>query len=121
MLQGTFTENTPWIQITLGWKYFVKKYWFILDTGFTGDLQVPTSFANELGLTPTSVVPVMIADGTKIQVPHALAIAAAENAANYVQVGISNGSPLLGINFLTKFGYRAVIDCKNRSIVLDKS
>ena len=109
MLQGQFLENTPWIQITLAWGSFIKNYWFILDTGFTGDLQVPVSFANELALTPTSVVPVTIANGAAVQVPHALAIAAAENATNYVQVGISNGSPLLGINFLTKFGYRAKV------------
>lgn len=120
MLQGQFLENTPWIQITLAWGSFIKKYWFILDTGFTGDLQVPTSFAQELALAPNSVVPVTIANGATVQVPHALAIAAAESAANYVQVGISNGSPLLGINFLTKFGYRAMVDCKNRTIVLDK-
>ena len=120
MVQGVFLENVPYVRIALAWGSFIKNYWFILDTGFTGDLQVPTSFAKELALTPSSIVPTTIANGETVQVPHALAIAALEGTTKYVQVGISNGSALLGINFLTKFGYRAVVNCKYRTITLDK-
>src|SRR5436190_1042891 len=110
MVQGIFLDNAPYIQITLTWNNFVKNYWFILDTGFTGDLQIPYDWARELGITPTSIVPTTIANGQTIQVPNALAIASIEGVSDYVQVALSKGSPLLGINFLTKFAYQAIID-----------
>ncbi len=99
----------------------MKNYWFILDTGFTGDLQVPKGWARELGLTINSIEQWTIADGSKVNVPQALAIAGMEGIANRVQVGITNGSSLAGIGFLTKFGYRAIVDTKHRTVVLDKS
>jgi len=120
MITGVFLDNVPYIQVTLAWGSFVKNYWFTLDTGFTGDLHLPIRFSKELGLTPSSMVPVTIANGQTIQVPHALAIATMEGVVNYVQVGISEGSPLAGINFLMKFGYRAIVNCKHRTIILDK-
>lgn len=91
-----------------------------MDTGFTGDLQVPPGFARELGLTIKSIEKFKIANGQIVDVPQSLAMAAMEGMANYVQVGISNGSPLAGISFLTKFGYRAIVDCKYRTVILDK-
>ncbi len=120
MVTGIFVDNTPYIQVTLAWGSFVKNYWFILDTGFTGDLQVPSFFAQELKLTINSIEPVTIANGQKVNVPQSLAIAAMEGTANYMQVGISNGPPLAGIRFLTKFGYRAMVNCKHRTVILDK-
>lgn len=120
MIQGLFVGDTPLIQITLTWGSFVKNYWFILDTGCTGDLQIPYQWANELGVTPSSIVPTTIADGTVVQVPNASAIALMEGIGNFVQVALSNGSPLAGIGFLTKFGYRAIVDCQHRTVFLDK-
>lgn len=120
MVLGVFVGNVPYIQVTLQWGNFVKNYWFILDTGFTGDLQIPMIFYQELGLTINSVETFTIANDQKIDVPQALAIAGMERIANYVQVGVQNGAPLAGISFLTKFGYRATVDCKHRTILLDK-
>ncbi len=93
MVQGIFIENAPYIQVTLAWNVFVKNYWFILDTGFTGDLQIPHDWATELGITPTSVVPTTIANGETIQVPNALAVAAIEGVYDFVQVALSDGAP----------------------------
>lgn len=120
MIRGLFIKNVPYVQITLAWKDFVKDYWFILDTGFTGDLQLPTISAQELKTRIVSVVPMTIANGETINVPHALAIASVEHATSYVQVAISNGAPLLGINFLSKFGYKAIVDCKHKTVILEK-
>ena len=121
MVQGIFEKNTPWIQVALAWSGFVKNYWFVLDTGFTGDLQLPFLFAKEMGITANSVVPTTIANGQTIQVPNALAVASMEGIANFVQVALSNGSPLAGINFLSKFGYTAIVDCKHRTVNLTKT
>ena len=52
--------------------------------------------------------------------PHALAFAEIEGITARVQVGISNGSSLAGINFLARFGYRAIVDCKYKTVVLNK-
>ncbi len=92
----------------------------ILDTGFTGDLQVTPKIARELGLQVVGVIKTQIANGDVIEVPVALAIAAMEGAENYIQVLISDSMPLAGIGFLSKFGYKAIIDCKYRNIALER-
>lgn len=120
MVSGIFIEDVPLIEITLAWGNFVKNYWFTLDTGFTGDLQIPTEWATELGLKAQSIETWTIADGSKVLVPQALAVAGLDGEASRVQVGIANGSPLAGIGFLTKFGCRAIVDCKYRIVTLDK-
>lgn len=40
MTTGVFIENTPFIRIALGWGRSVQTPFVILNTGFTGDLQV---------------------------------------------------------------------------------
>jgi len=55
-----------------------------------------------------------------VQVPIALAIASMEGAVNNIQVLISKSMPLAGISFLTKFSYKAIVDCKKRTVVLEK-
>lgn len=121
MIQGLFVGNVPYIKVTLAWNNAVKDYWFTLDTGFTGDLQIPYDLAKELGMMITSVVPTKIANGQTEQVPHATAIAVMEGVANLMQVGLSNGSPLAGITFLSKFGYKITVDCVHRSVILEKT
>ena len=120
MVRGVFVENTPFIKVIVGWGRAVQAPFVILDTGFTGDLQVTPQIAKELGLQVTGVIKVQIANGETVDVPVALAIAAMEGAENYIQVLISNSLPLAGISFLTKFGYRALVDCKYRTISLEK-
>jgi len=92
----------------------------ILDTGFTGDLQVTPKIAKELGLRVIGVTKTQIANGQIIEIPVALAIAAMEGVKNYIQVLISDSMPLVGISFLSKFGYKAIVDCKYRAITLEK-
>ena len=120
MIYGIFAGNVPLIQVTLAWSNSIKHYWLTLDTGFTGDLQVPKSFAQELGLKADSIEKFTIANGQTVNVPQALAIASMEGESNPIQVGISNGSPLAGISFLTKFGYKAIFDTKLRLVYLKK-
>jgi predicted aspartyl protease len=120
MINGVFVENTPWIKIIIGWNQSVRSPFVILDTGFTGDLQVTPKIAKELNLQISGVTKTQIANGQIINVPVALAIASMEGVKKYIQVLISDSAPLLGISFLTKFFYKALIDCKNRTVVLKK-
>ena len=120
MVQGLFAGNIPFIQIALGWGQAVQTPVFILDTGFSGDLQVTPEIAQQLGLTVSGVTPAKIADGSVIQTPTALAIAAMEGAASLVQVLIAQSPPLAGISLLTKFHYKAIVDCKHRTVQLER-
>lgn len=121
MVRGEFYENIPLVKIIVAWGQAVQTPYFILDTGFTGDLQVTPKIANELGLKITGVTQARIANGDVIYVPVALALASMEGATNYLNVLISESMPLAGISFLTKFGYKAVVDCKYRTVILGSS
>lgn len=110
----------PLIKIAIGWGQSVQTPFVILDTGFTGDLQVTPKIAKDLGLEVTGVTSSRIANGEIIQVPTAIAIAAMEDAINYIQVLISDSMPLAGISFLSKFGYKAIVDCKYRTVCLER-
>lgn len=120
MLQGVFIKNTPFIGVTVAWNQAVQNPAFILDTGFTGDLQVTPKIAEELGLEVAAITPITIANGQTVQMPTALALAAMEGETSYVTVQISNSMPLAGIGLLTKFNYKAIVDCKYRTINLER-
>ena len=120
MISGVFVENIPLIKVVVAWGQSVQAPFVILDTGFTGDLQVTPKIARELGLQVVGVTKTQIANGDVIEVPVALAIAAMEGAANYIQVLISESMPLAGISFLSKFYYKATVDCKHRTVALER-
>jgi predicted aspartyl protease len=119
MVSGLFVENVPFIKIALAWGRSVQTPFIILDTGFTGDLQVTPKIAQELGLEVMGVTKAQIANGQVVDVPVALAYAAMEDVVENIQVLISESMPLVGISFLTKFGYKAIVDCKNRIVTLE--
>ncbi len=120
MVSGVFVENTPFIKVIIGWGQSVQAPFVVLDTGFTGDLQVTPKIAKELSLQVVGVTKTQIANGQIIQVPVALAIASMEGVANYIQVLISESMPLAGISFFSKFGYKAAVDCKYRTVALER-
>ena len=120
MIKGIFSGNTPLIKVPVAWGQSVQTPFTVLDTGFTGDLQVSHKTARELGLEITGVIAVRIATGRIVQVPTATAYSAMEGVMNTVEVLISEGMPLAGIGFFSKFGYKAIIDCKNKNIALER-
>lgn len=120
MINGIFVENTPFIKVVVAWGQSVQAPFVVLDTGFTGDLQVTPKIAKELGLQVAGVTRTQIANGDVVEVPVALAIAAMEGATNYIQVLISESMPLMGISFLSKFGYKVTVDCKYRTVAIER-
>lgn len=120
MIQGTFIGNTPWIEIIIGWRQISKRILAVLDTGFTGDLQITPQAANELSLEVSNTIKVQIANGQTIQAPVVTAVSEMEGETKYIQALLSNGTPLVGINFLRRFSYKAVVDCKGRKISLNR-
>ena len=120
MVSGSLIQNVPWVKVILGYAQAVQAPFVILDTGFTGDVQVTPKIAKELGLKITGVTPARIANGQIVQVPTALAVAAMEGRRTVVEVLISESMPLVGISFLTKFSYKAMVDCKNKLVALER-
>jgi predicted aspartyl protease len=120
MVQGTFTIDTPIIEVTVAWGSSIQTPFFILDTGFTGDLQVTPAIAVDLGLIIQGVTPMRIANGQTVDVLTANALAEMEGSVSFVQILISDSPPLAGISFLTKFNYKATVDCKNKTVMLER-
>ena len=118
MIKGGFYKNSPYIQVIVAWGRAVQAPFFILDTGFTGDLMATPRIATELGLIVTGVENIQIADGSIVRIPTALALASMEGKSNLVTVLIQNSTPLAGISLFTKFGYKAIVDCKHITVEL---
>lgn len=121
MIEGVFIGNVPWIEIVVGWGKSVQRPLAILDTGFSGDLQVTPKIAKQLQLVSSGTVDVRIANGQVVTVPISKAISWVEGMQNYIDVIVSDSAPLVGIGFLAKFSYKAIVDCKNRKISLNRA
>ena len=121
MVDGTFLNAVPLIPITIAWRHGAQTSMAVLDTGFSGDLQITPAIAKELGIQKKSVAYATMADGKVHEVPISLAIASMENVGKTVQVLVSEGVVLAGIGFLSKFGYKAIVDCKYRKVMLQKT
>lgn len=120
MVKGVFEKNVPFIQIDLAWGDAMQSPFVVLDTGFTGDVQVTPKIADELGLQTIGVIDTQLANGQIIEMPTALAVAGMEGMARYVEVLIADSMPLAGISFLSKFSYQAVLDCKYKTVALER-
>ena len=120
MVEGEFLQGLPTVPITLTWKDQHVVLQATLDTGFSGDVHVSKDIAKELSLTITGYSMATLASGKSSKIPYAMGIAAMENAGQAIQVHVSNGIPLIGIGFLSKFGYIATIDCKYKKVHLKK-
>ncbi len=77
--------------------------------------------ALDLGLEVKGMISMRTANGQISTVPIAHAEASMEGSKNPIQVLISESMPLVGINFLSKFDYKAIVDCKYRTVVLEKA
>ena len=120
MVEGTFVESDkPTVPAVIAWNQAVQTPFFILDTGFTGDLVVTPEVAKDLGLQVDGISPVQIAGDKIVNLRTATAIAVMEGSQLLVTVFISEGWPLLGISFMQKFNYQAVVDCKNKRVRLE--
>jgi len=122
MVEGTFVEtDKPMVPAVIAWNQSVQSPHFILDTGFTGDLVVTPQVALDLGLEVNGVMGARLAGNKIVNLPTATAIAVMEGQRLYVTVFISEGWPLLGISFMQKFNYKAIVDTKNQKVSLEVS
>ncbi len=120
MVKGFMNGNVPFIIVSVLNGNNLLDIQFTLDTGFTEDLLVTHEIASELELDAENFSELYVANGEKVTLNFSNANAIMENENKKVQILVSNGIPLLGIGFLTKFGYKAIIDCKQRTVTLEK-
>jgi predicted aspartyl protease len=121
MIEGTFVgSDKPVVKAIVAWGQAIQAPNFVLDTGFTGDLVVSKQIATDLGLSIDGVMKVSLAGSSLIEKPTASAIAVMEGQRLLVTaIIIEEGWPLLGISFMEKFGYKAIVDCKNKKVRLE--
>ena len=89
MIKGFFlpnNSNVPIFSLIVASERFIVFPYFVLDTGFTGDLKVDPKTAEELGLIPIGVEDVTIANGQTVQSKVAFAYASMEGARNPISV-----------------------------------
>lgn len=121
MVKGKFiNDNVPIVKVTIASDRAVQTPYFILDTGFTGDIQVTDKIAKELGLEAVGATKTTIANGETVIVPLSIAYSTMEGKKKVINVLISKSMPLIGISFLSKFDYKAIVDCKNKTVALKR-
>lgn len=121
MIQGYFEGSVPLVNILVAWGRATQAPAVVLDTGFTGDLQITPELAKELDINPKIVTKMQMADGSVVNVKMAFAFVVMEGVKRYVEVLISEGSSLMGVNLLSDFRYKAVIDFKYKTLILEKA
>lgn len=120
MVEGNFVDgDKPVVQAVISWNDAVQEPYFVLDTGFTGDLFVTPEIADELGLEISGVMDGKIPGGDIVNMPTVTAIAVMEGQKLFVTAVIAKGWPLLGISFMQKFNYQAVVDCRHKKVRLE--
>ncbi|MES2023389.1 MAG: hypothetical protein V4439_01775 [Patescibacteria group bacterium] len=122
MVTGKFDDlkhPLPYVPTVILWGQSVQTPYFVVDTGFTGDLVVTPKIAQELGLKIDGIEKVENANGGIVVLQTASAIAYMEGQELLVTVLISNNRPLMGISFMEKFKYTAIVDCINKTVKLE--
>ncbi len=120
MIQGYFDGNTPMVDVVVGSTDIAYVQSVLLDTGFTGDLQITPQLARELGLEVSMTENMMVADGRIVAVPTAFAFVELEGVKKHIRVLISESMSLVGISLLSRFQYKAVVDCKYKTVELER-
>ena len=123
MIQGFWhplSPNVPLIQLAVAWEQSVTDPYFLVDTGFSGDLKVTAKIAEDLGLEPIGIEPITNMNGEVVDTPVALGYVEMEGEKKAVSILISAGPHMAGIGLYTKFCYKVQVNCKNRTIELHK-
>lgn len=121
MIRGIIHNNRPFISLIVGWRLGVQDTVALVDTGFTGELKISPEKALELGLQITHAEPVTLADEKTVYMQASLALVSMEGVRNVVNVLVSQGTPIIGVGLLRRFGYALNMDVKYNSLILQKS
>ena len=123
MIKGFFldsNQNIPVFKIAIGKGDLTQEPYVTLDTGFTGEVKLDPQTASDLELSIDGMEAMTDVHGNTSETPVSYAYASLENELLPIKVTVSPGSQLAGIGLFTKFGYKASVDCKNRTVELER-
>ena len=119
MLHGKFVGEYPFIQILIASGDTAQKRYFLLDNGFSGFLCINFAMAKEFNVKADNIKTIRLAHGKNTKVQSGTIRAVLENKVGDIEVLISDSLPLVGIKFLSLFGCKLTMDCKNRNLFLE--
>lgn len=91
-------------------------YRFVIDTGFTGDIAVPSALIPKLNLKFSGYSEFLLATHKNIKLPVFKGVVKVKN--KRVKVDIVPGDELLGMGFLAAIGTKMIVDFKNATVKL---
>jgi|SRR5580704_7231365 predicted aspartyl protease len=123
MVHGSFLadRDLPTIQVAVAFGQTVLFPTFILDTGFSGDIKVDQQTAEELGIIAQGVGYIDNANGERVPAQFSPGYAEMEGKKKPISIVIANGPHLAGIGLFSLFGYKVVVDCKNKTAHLEST
>jgi predicted aspartyl protease len=121
MIHGYFSPdaNLPYVHVGVVFGEKIVQGAFILDTGFSGDLKIDYQTAQELGIVEADEIGFVNANGERVLGAFVYGYADMENRRVPIRIIIVNGSQLAGMGLFTVFGYRIMVDGKNRTAHLE--
>lgn len=121
MVHGSFSQGTevPYIEMSVFSGKKVLHAVFVLDTGFSGYVKIDQQTADEFGIVPMGKVDAVNANGERVRVGLANGYAELEGRKMLVEILIFDGACLAGVGLFSVFGYKVVVDCKNRTAHLE--
>jgi len=121
MISGVLGKaNRPLVPLIVGWNRGIQEIVALIDTGFSGEVKIPSKMVEELGLGITHTEQVLLANGEHAYMRASLAFVAMEGDTKEMNVLISEGPAVIGGGLLKLFGYKLVVDYKNDSVALEK-
>lgn len=123
MVHGSFLtdRDLPTIQVPIAFGQTVLLPTFILDTGFSGEIKVDEQTASELGIIAQGVGYIDNANGQRISAKFSPGYAELEGKKKLISIIIADGPHLAGIGLFSLFGYKVVVDCKNKTAHLEST
>lgn len=120
MLNGYIKDDKPILPIEIGWSGHVQNVLALVDTGFTGELKIPPSMAEQLGIQITDTRKVVWGDGRETLIRSGFAYVSMEGTKKPVSVLIDEGTLLAGTRLFKNFGYTMTIDFPNEQFELER-
>ena len=121
---GSFNStNSPVIKISVSgpWHEYAKEFEAIVDTGFSGFLQMPLFQAFPLGLVLIGTTSVQLADGSVSSRLIALGevIVGEESQLEVIILDPGSDTPLIGMDLIRKFDKRLIVCPDEQTVLLE--
>jgi len=109
MITGKIVDNQEaTIKLEIVSVNYTEKIEVLIDTGFTGELTLPSDLIERLGLPRIGELPITLGDGQIVDVEMYLTIVLWHGEERIVQALCTDGKPLIGMSLL--YGNRLTLD-----------